>query len=122
MELLKADDDPHGTGLRSRMVSENGLVEMGIYPVLFGSRIRAGFVGEPTCVIDWCCGDSQARLNSHYAAIFLYLKRREEDHSCFDGLPKTSDIKPCWLDEEFEKRLTKAMLTTAGTGTKEAMN
>lgn len=112
MNLFKAEDDPHGTGLTQRMVSENGLVEMGVYPVLFGSRIRAGFVGEPCCVLDWCCGDSEKHLLSHYTAVYLYLRRRSEDRSCFDGLPEVSSVKPCWRDEEFEKRLTKAMLST----------
>lgn len=114
MKLINVNDDPHGTGLINRMESEGGLVEVGVYPVLFGARIRAGFVGFPYCEIDWCCGDSQRHLNSHMMAVCLFLMRREENMDCFDGLPETSRIKPCWKDEDFEKRLTEAMLSVPG--------
>lgn len=111
LKLLPAPDDPLVSGLHQRLVSENSLVEMGVYPVLYGWRVRAGFVGNHASEIDWCCGDRLNQIWSHYTAIYLFLRRRPEDRDCFEGLPRTSEIKPCWKDEEFEKKLTAAMLT-----------
>ena len=113
MKFQSAPDDSE-TGLINRLVSESGLVEIGIYRVLFGSRIRAGFVGDPVCQIDWCCGDVQHRLWSHYVAIYLILSRRDETTDCFQNIPPTSVIKPCWKDEKFEQRLTDIMLDVPG--------
>lgn len=110
MKLHAAPDDPM-TGLVSRLVSEGGTVEAGVYRVLYGYRVRAGFINSPVCEIDWCCGDNVKQLESHLVAAALFLRRRPEDEFCFDGLPKTSTVKPCWTDAEFEQRLTDAMLT-----------
>lgn len=39
-----------------RMVSEDGAYEVGLYPVMFGVRIRAGRSNSPVCDIDYCAG------------------------------------------------------------------
>ena len=44
MKLSYAPDDLR-TMLCHRHVSENGLVEIGVYRVAYGWRVRAGFVG-----------------------------------------------------------------------------
>lgn len=41
-----------------RFVSENGRWELGITPVLFGVRIRAGLANNEWCVVDYCAGDN----------------------------------------------------------------
>jgi len=114
MKLLPTRDADTGSGLTQRMMSENGTVEIGVYPDPGGARIRGGFAGAPECEIDWCCGDSRRHLESHYIAVCLYLMRREENENCFVGLPRTSNVEPCWEDNEFEKALTQAMLTIPG--------
>lgn len=113
MKFTNAPNDPVQTGIIDRVVSETGLVEVGVYPVLFGYRIRAGYVGDPMCIIDWCCGDSSKMLHSHYVALLLILRRREESGGCFHGIPRTSAIKPCWKDKEFCNDLSR-VLTSDG--------
>ena len=110
MKFQNAPNDVTNTGLILRVVSETGQVEVGVYPVLFGYRIRAGYVGEPYCMIDWCCGDSEQMLHSHYISLLLILHRREEDACCFEGIPRSSSIKPCWKDKAFTSSLTALLL------------
>ena len=98
------------TGLKFRLISQGGMVEMGMYPVLFGKRLRAGFVGEPVCEVDWCCGDSETHFWSAYIALGLLLHRRIEDHGCFEGIPRASEIKPYYRDESFLNNLTQLMM------------
>lgn len=41
-----------------RLVSENSVWEMGIYPVLFGFRVRVGQVGKAWYTFDYCAADN----------------------------------------------------------------
>ena len=87
--------------LRHRLVSENGLVEMGTYRVLFGWRVRAGFCGSSCCALDWCAGGNFTDAERLYSLCKAILEKRPEDRSCFDGLPPHSEIKPFFLDPAF---------------------
>jgi hypothetical protein len=42
----------------SRFVSENERWEVGLVPVLFGVRVRAGLVGSDWVNVDYCAGDN----------------------------------------------------------------
>lgn len=57
MKFTRAE--PTGNFPKLRMVSEDGAYEVGLYPVLFGVRIRAGRVNSPVCDIDYCAGADQ---------------------------------------------------------------
>lgn len=105
MKFHLADDCPE-KGLVARQLSENGLVEVGIYQVLYGWRVRAGFVADRFgCVLDWCCGDSDKFLNGLYCSLLTILERRREDEDCFEGLPRTSDVKPAYKSPSFMQRI-----------------
>jgi hypothetical protein len=89
-------------GLDSVRISEGGLVFVGVFGVLYGSRIRAGFCADRIgCTIDWCAGDNPVDVCNLYYALLDILSAREEDGDCFDGLPTHSEIKPVWKDEKF---------------------
>lgn len=120
MKLISTTDDSN-TMLTQRLVSEHGLVEIGIYRVIFGWRVRAGFVGRPWCQIDWCCGNDPGQLWSHYVALTLLLRRRDETDDCFRGIPECSAVKPCFKDVEFEQRLTDLMLAVPGISEKQSI-
>ena len=51
MKFIPAEDTED---IYQRLVSEDGKIEMGIYPVIFGYRVRAGYVGSMICQLDWC--------------------------------------------------------------------
>jgi integrase len=71
-----------------------GEIEIGICPVVFGMRVRAGYVGSMGFNIDWCCGDSQQTLEWCYAA----AKKILSSQSDFQGIPPHSEIKPVVKD------------------------
>jgi hypothetical protein len=103
MKLNSAPDDLHDTLLFHRRVSEKGLVEMGVYRVAYGWRVRAGFVGEMGCVLDWCGGGNWKDVERLYSLCHAILLSKKEDRQCFDDLPHYSTIKPFYLDLEFVK-------------------
>lgn len=89
-----------------RLVSECGRVEMGFHRVLYGHRVRAGYVGEDWVHLDWCGGSMTKDLGQLYGICKTILESREVGN-CFEGLPGHSTIKPFFADEKFLKIITK---------------
>lgn len=106
MKLISAKDDEL-TQLFHRKVSENGLVEMGVYRVLFGWRVRAGFVGNWMCELDWCGGSDWKNVERLYSICHAILSQRDENLECFRNLPMFSKVKPFFMDLEFVDIVTK---------------
>jgi hypothetical protein len=107
MQFYPATDDSF-TGLSRRLVSESGLVEIGVFQVMFGWRVRAGFCKSPCCVLDWCAGGNSDDLEKLYGICVAILSKRKEDKLCFDGLPGTSMVKPYFRDDDFVEQITRA--------------
>ena len=78
MKLIPAPDDPYETMMTNRLVSENGLVEMGVYRVLYGYRVKAGFVGDAGSVLDWCGGGNWKDVERLYSLCKAILERKSE--------------------------------------------
>ncbi len=55
-------------GLEQRYVWQNG-IEIGKYRVLFGYRLRAGYIGRYSYELDICCG----ALSKHYEDMLLKI-------------------------------------------------
>ena len=106
MEMKLANDDPN-TMMFHRRVSENEIVEMGVYRVMFGYRVRAGIVGSPFCHLDWCGGGNWKDVERLYSLCYAILSSREESKKCFDGLPPVSQIKPFYNDFDFVRTLSQ---------------
>lgn len=100
MNLKPALDDLE-TMVIHRMISENGIVEIGVYKVIFGWRVRAGFCGDAFCQIDWCGGDNWENVERLFSICHSILTKRDEDKNCFNGIPETSRIKPFYNDLNF---------------------
>ena len=94
MNFILAEDSED---LYQRLVSEDGKIEMGIYPVMYGYRVRAGYVGSMICQLDWCGGDDQGQLELLYSI----AKNILEFKGSFTGVPDRSNIKPFYNDKEF---------------------
>lgn len=97
-------------------------VEIGVYPVLFGFRIRCGYVGSLQCCLDWCCGMSMPSLVAFYIAAEALLTDRMKSHperigslELFFGIPGTSDVKPVYLDQRFVDRIDALLSTCKST-------
>lgn len=99
MVLIKAEDDKENE-LMDRYVSEDMKLEMGIFKVLFGWRVRVGKVGDFMYSIDWCCGNKLALV------IFTHglVKRLIED-DYLNLLPGFSMVKPWPKDPNFVEKL-----------------
>lgn len=102
MQFKKIEDDLETTGLFSRIESENGLIRIGVYKVIFGYRVRAGFSEDQLQVkLDWCAGDKWDDVERLYSLAYFILRKREENLDCFDGLPLVSKVKPFYNDIDF---------------------
>jgi hypothetical protein len=100
MKLLHSPNDPK-TMMFHRLESENGLVEMGVYRVAYGWRVRAGFTGKNFCELDWCGGGNWKDVERLYSLCCAILSNRKESSDCFEDIPPHSTIKPFHLDLKF---------------------
>lgn len=98
---MKQAKDNTKEHLYQRLVSEDGKIEMGIHPVMFGYRVRAGYVGLMIYEMDWCGGDDQTQLELLYSI----AKNILENKNSFDGVPPISMIKPFYKDDNFVKHI-----------------
>lgn len=83
-------------------------IEVGIYPVLFGYRVRAGFIGSAGCEIDWCCGDNPHTIRTYFQLLIEILEwgaEKDLGKEIFTGIPLCSKIKPLVNDLDFLKEV-----------------
>lgn len=102
LELKEADDD-NVNKFYQRLVSSGGDIEMGIYPTIFGYRVRAGYVGSGIYELDWCGGDDQKQVELLYSI----MKNILEHKGGFLGVPSASVIKPFYKDENFVNKINE---------------
>jgi len=107
--ILNDTPDDLENQMLQRKVSANGLIEIGLYPVMFGVRVRAGFVGSHYSHLDWCAGASPEHIQSLYKIAVTILEARSEDRFCFNGIPGVSRVKPYFNDPEFLKEIAKLL-------------
>lgn len=55
----------------------DGEIEIGIHPVIFGNRIRAGFVGSWAYELDYCAGAIQEDIEEVYSMVLHILKNQD---------------------------------------------
>jgi hypothetical protein len=80
-----------------RIVSEDGKIEIGIHPVMFGFRVRAGYVGNPWVHLDWCGGADHSAVEILYSMAKNILEAKGD----FRDLPPCSKVKPFYKDPSF---------------------
>lgn len=110
------------TGFKNRLVSDCGRVEIGLYQVFYGWRVRAGYVGEPTVALDWCAGDDMVIVSYLFNAAVLILSQRDGGDGCFNGIPGSSAIKPFYKDADFMRSLMDLIPKADGVETKNPVN
>lgn len=91
-ELKKLEDN---VNLVERIGDEN--VEMGLWPTIFGWRVRVGERGSDWVEADWCCGADHQVVSWTYAAMRALL----ESGFPVSELRSISMVKPWPKDEEF---------------------
>lgn len=81
---------------------------VGRYDVMFGTRIRGGFVGGLCCDFDVCCGKSEELLKLVHAVYAKKIKNNFAENSVpATGLKSISEYKPINMDKEYMKWLLK---------------
>lgn len=109
MKLLPSPDDFEESHETHRRLSENGLISLGVYQVLYGFRVRSGFEGCKWFVLDWCAGGDWDQVQRLYSIAYSILVQREENKHAFYGLPIHSEIKPFFMDIAFTETIIEAM-------------
>ena len=104
MIFTEDSDDPE-KGLFCRATSEDGSVEIGVYRVLYGFRVRAGFTNSQYVELDWCCGADWRQVELFYSIMLAILMKREKSRYCFEGIPTMSQIKPAFNDVSFMRTI-----------------
>lgn len=103
MAKLKYTPPDKENQIYSRLETEDGKIFMGIHPVLFGARIRCGYVGDHGVILDWCCGDDNAIIALTYDVVRSFLERGGDIRK----LPPVSDPKPWYKDDNFSEQVEK---------------
>lgn len=103
---LRPEEDPSGIGLMLRLT--DGVVEMGLCPVMYGWRVRAGWLeanGGPAMAYhcDWCCGDNPKLVMAMYRVMKIFLEAGVD----LTKLPTHSEVKPLWKDRVFLNTIVK---------------
>lgn len=102
MKFSKADPCPDHL-LDPRWTSENGVWEIGVHPVMFGKRVRAGKVKSPFCPVDLCAGSDDNVLKELAVMVMYILESLPENANEADVgrlFPicriKPVNNDPCW--------------------------
>lgn len=93
--LLKPVPDNHQNQMFN-IISDNK-IEMGIHRVMYGYRIRAGYVGDGWVSWDWCCGSNNFLVSLTYGIARTLLTEGVN----FRDVPSHSRVKPWNKDEAF---------------------
>ena len=95
--------DPDENYSQLKMVSETGRWEVGLHPVMFGVRIRAGRAGRATCAVDYCAGADPVFKMRLLDCIIKILSAFPEEipqahiNEIMPGFDrKPIDQDPCW--------------------------
>lgn len=89
---------------RARRLSENDVWEMGIYPVMFGFRVRVGLAGDPLgYTFDYCAGDDVGFVIQLYVTVMALMEALPEtitENQLLRLIPsyqvRPIDRDPCW--------------------------
>lgn len=77
MRFTPAEPDDHYQF--GHLISKGGRWEMGIYPVLFGYRVRAGLIGSMCCSVDYCAANQTDFLLQLFVTVLSILESLPED-------------------------------------------
>lgn len=89
------------------MIDKEKNVVLGIYPVIYGMRVVAGFAGDNYYRCTWCCALNQEMMHWAYSALKAIIDQREPGEDVFQGIPPHSDSKPFMLDGMFLMTVSK---------------
>jgi hypothetical protein len=112
-KFRNVDDNENFIFRRARQVGTLPKIEIGVYPVMFGYRIRVGIVGSWAVELDYCAGAQQEDVENIYSLTLAVLNNNMDGlqptdriRDIFEGFPR-QDVKPMFNDPECFNELTK---------------
>jgi hypothetical protein len=101
MKFTRAEPSPNYP--ICRLISETGKWELGLVPMLFGVRVRAGLNGAEWCDIDYCAGADQAFQVELLITVLTILESFPESITSSELYKRMPGFKrkpinqdPCW--------------------------
>lgn len=102
--MIKAEDHDLNQ-IYVRYIDPEYNVEIGIHPVIYGWRVRAGYIGDDWCHLDYCCGSDPIMLKF----ILSVCKTILETNGCdFKVFPR-QHVKPITSDAHCFSELISLM-------------
>lgn len=100
---MKFTPTPPDDGYLTRFVSESGAWEVGLGPVMYGIRVRAGRVGDGHYAVDLCGGADQFFTAQLLASVTIVLEALPEHVSpgAVYKLFPTYRVRPLHKDATF---------------------
>ena len=102
-------DEEHG--MTDQVVLEDIIISK--YRVLYGYRLRAGFIEYPCCELDIWCGakkEDYDTMDEKIRSIIVHNIKNNKDP--FQDIPRFSIIKPYFNDEKFLAKIEKLYLAS----------
>lgn len=84
-------------------INDSSSIVVGLWPTIFGMRVRSGWLNRSCYMIDWCCGDQDSTIKFGYSLCLAILNARLTlpPEEIFTGILLCSLIKPFPPDQEF---------------------
>jgi hypothetical protein len=97
------ESEPTDNEFLYQMSSECNTIVIGVYPVIYGFRVRAGYIGDFYYHLDYCCGNNLSDVELIFSAVKNILEQRENNSNLFK-FPQQYR-KPFMKNEEEFKQL-----------------
>jgi hypothetical protein len=101
--MLKRVPDNVENAMFFRHETEDGQWEVGLHPVMFGVRIRAGRVGYGCCLADICLGNNQWMASVIFSIVCAIIEERGHCPQMYEW--PEFDCRPVWRDRGYMNRL-----------------
>jgi len=98
--VLMTPDELVQNGLIFGYRSADNEIYMGIYPVIYGYRVNAGYTGDIVYQFSICAGNDQKAAEEIFS-IVLDLFRNRHTKNPFRGIPHYQERRPYYYDENF---------------------
>jgi hypothetical protein len=101
-KFKEGTSDTTGDEFLFHMHTECNTLVLGVYAVIYGFRVRAGYIGDFSYNLDYCCGNDKGDVELIFSAVKNIIEQRSENP--FAGFPR-QDMKPFMKNKTEFKQL-----------------
>ena len=103
--ISKFEDSPDDENMIFRKIRDG--IEVGVYPVLFGYRIRAGVIGDGGVWLDYCAGNDLKEVENIYSLVISIMNNRIDEFNSMPG--KLDRERAFYTFNDFPRQQVKPM-------------